>query len=82
MKNSNDTIWNRTSDLPICSTSLITTVPNVNYKILWGIFSVDAPRMTVLSRGKAASAGTSRDSCRARDNDGKKLFQLNVVETV
>ena len=24
MKNSNDTIWNRTSDLPICS-----TVPNI-----------------------------------------------------
>jgi len=27
MKNSNDTIWNRTSDLPICSTATITTVP-------------------------------------------------------
>ena len=26
MKNSNDTIWNRTSDLPICSSTL-TTVP-------------------------------------------------------
>jgi len=35
MKNSNDTIWNRTSDLPICSNSTLTTVsqrsPHASY---------------------------------------------------
>lgn len=55
---------------------LITTAPDVNYKILWGIFSVDAPRMTVLSRGKAASAGTSRDSYRAQDSDKRNALSV------
>ena len=30
MKNANDTIWNRTSDLPICSTASIYIGQNVN----------------------------------------------------
>ena len=31
MKNSNDTIWNRTSDLPICSTEINPLTPNDDY---------------------------------------------------
>ena len=55
---------------------LITTVPNVNYKMFWGIFSVDSRCTTVLSRGKAASAGISRDSCRARDSDKRNALSV------
>jgi hypothetical protein len=37
--------------------------------------------MTVLSRGKAASAGTSRDSYHAQDSDKKKrIVKVNAVE--
>jgi hypothetical protein len=52
----------------------ITTVPGVNYKIFGVFFSVDAPNMTVLSRGKATSAGTSCDSYRAQDSDKRNAL--------
>ena len=40
MKNSNDTIWNRTSDLPICSTALCYRGPHFICTLLF-LFGVE-----------------------------------------
>jgi len=40
MKNSNDTIWNRSSDLPICSTA--TAVPGKSCTVKTDLFDTDA----------------------------------------